>query len=95
MTLYAVFKAGSVFLQILDYAILAYCILSWFRPSFSFYYWLQNFIKPFVMPFRRLSAWIMRRTGVPLDFSCWFALIAISIIQRLWWQLYYILRVFV
>jgi len=92
MTLYKVFQAGSIFLQILDSAILLYCVLSWFRPNFSFYYWLQSFIRPFVTPFRRLSVWLMSRTRMPLDFSCWFAIIGLSIIERLWWRLYILLR---
>jgi len=91
MGLYYVFQAGSIFLRVIEYAILAYCVLSWFRPSFGFYYWLQGFIRPFIAPFRRLSVWLMRRTRMPLDFSCWFALIGLSIINRLWWRLYVLL----
>jgi len=91
MSLYNVFKAGSVFIRIIDSAILLYCIMSWFRPRISFYYWLESFIRPFLMPFRRLSMWLMSRTRMPLDFSCWFAIIALSIINSLWWRLFYLL----
>ena len=38
LTLYRVFQAGSYFLQIVDTAILVYVVLSWFRPSFRFFY---------------------------------------------------------
>ena len=92
LTLYRVFQAGSYFLQIVDTAILVYVVLSWFRPSFRFFYWLSNFVAPFIRPFRRLSEWIMVRTRSPLDFSCWFAIIGLQIINAVWWRLYYLLR---
>lgn len=92
MTLYKVFQAGSLFLRILDFAILLYCVLSWFRPRHSLYLWLEGFVYPFIAPFRRLNMWIASRTRIPLDFSCWFAIIGISIINSLWWRLYAILR---
>ena len=92
MTLYQAFQAGSWFLRILEYAILLYCVMSWFRPRNRFFFWLESFIRPFVAPFRRLSLWITSRTRMPLDFSCWFAIIGIGIIERLWIRLYYILR---
>jgi len=91
LSLYHVFTAVSIFLQVLDSAILLYVILSWFRPSFRAFYWLANFINPFVAPFRKLSQKIMLRTRIPLDFSCLFAMIAITIIERLWARLYVLL----
>ena len=91
LTLYHVFRAGSIFLQVLDAAILLYVVMSWFRPRIKFFFMLESFIRPFVMPFRRLSVWLMSKTRMPLDFSCWFAMIGISIIERLWWKLYYLL----
>lgn len=92
MTLYQVFQAGSIFLRIVEFAILLYCVLSWFRPRNQLYLWLEGFIRPFVAPFRRLSVWLMSRTRMPLDFSCWFAIIGIGIIESLWQRLYFILR---
>ena len=91
MTLYMVFRAGSIFLHVIDTAILVYVILSWIRLSNSLYLWLGSFIRPFVAPFRRFSVWLMRRTRMPLDFSCWFAMLGISIVERLWWRLYLLL----
>lgn len=91
ITLYQVYRAGSIFLRVLDGAIFVYVILSWFRPSFRAYYWLTRFIEPFVSPFRKLSVKIMTRTKVPLDFSCWFAMIAIAILERLWARLFLLL----
>lgn len=91
MTLYIVFRAGALFLRIIRAAILLYCVLSWFRPRNNLFLWLESFIRPFVAPFRRLSIWIVSRTRMPLDFSCWFALIGISIVHGLWWRLYALL----
>ena len=92
MTLYKVFQAGSAFLYVVRVAILVYCVLSWFRPRNHLFLWLETFTRPFVAPFRRFSVWLMSRTRMPLDFSCWFAIIGLSIIERLWWWLYRLLR---
>lgn len=91
MTLYLVFRAASIFLRVVDTAILLYVVLSWFRPRNSVYLWLESFVRPFVAPFRRLSVWISSRTRMPLDFSCWFAMIGISIVEQLLWRVYYLL----
>lgn len=92
MTLYRVFLAASTFLRVVDTAILLYVVLSWFRMRNRLYLWLESFVRPFVAPFRRLSVWISSRTRMPLDFSCWFAMIGISIVERLLWQIYALLR---
>ena len=92
MTLYQVFRAGSVFLVIVRYAILAYVVLSWVQLRGNAYLWLESFVRPFVAPFRRLSVWLMSRTRMPLDFSCWFALIGLTLLERVWWWLYRVLR---
>jgi len=84
LTMYTVYKTGSIFLRLISYAILAYCVLSWFRPQNRFFYALAKFVMPFVRPFRRLSMWITAKTKVPLDFSCWFALVGVSVIQSIW-----------
>ena len=92
MTLYKEFQAGSLFLTVIRWAILLYVILSWVRLRGNAYLWLESFVRPFVAPFRRLSVWLMSRTRMPLDFSCWFALIGLSLADGLWWKLYRILR---
>lgn len=91
-TLYPVFQAVSIFIRVIYYGILVFTIMSWFRPSNKFYMLLGRFVAPFVMPFRRLSMWIMRKTRISLDFSCWLAIIALSIVNQLWWRLYYLLN---
>lgn len=94
LSLYTVFSAVSYFLYAVRMAILVYCVMSWFRPRNRFFTWLGSFITPFVRPFRRVSMWITARTGIPLDFSCWFSLIGISLIERaLWWIYSLLLRI--
>ena len=91
MCLYGVFRAASVFLQILDFAIILYCVMSWFRPRNRFFDWLTQFVEPIMAPFRGISMWIMQKTGIPLDFTPVFAIIALNVIGNLLWRLYAIL----
>ena len=90
--LYTVFKAGSIFLHIITWAIFIYCVLSWFQPRFSLFFTLRNFIQPFISPFQRLSLKLIRYFRAPFDFTCWFAVIFYQIVNQLWWQLYWLLR---
>ena len=89
--LYEVFYAGYLFLRLICAAIVIYCILSWFRPTFRAFDLLRRFIQPFVSPFQRISLAVMRRFRAPVDFTCLFALIGYEIIERLWWRLYVLL----
>ena len=90
-SLYLVFRAVSIFIYVIRSAILVFTIMSWFRPRNGFYMFLGRFVAPFLMPFRRLSMLIIRKARIPVDFSCWFALIGLSLIDGLWWRLYYLL----
>lgn len=89
--LYSVFRAVSIFLRIIEWAIVAYCVLSWFRPRFKAFFLLRQFILPFVSPFQKLSMKFMRHFNAPVDLTCFFAIIAFQIIDRLWWRLYILL----
>ena len=89
--LYEVFYAVSIFLRLITWAIVAYCVMSWFRPQFQAYYWLRRFIQPFVSPFQKLSMAVMRRFNAPVDLTMLFAVLGYQIIQRLLWRLYLIL----
>ena len=89
--LYEVFYALSLFLRLITAAIFAYCVLSWFRPTFRAFDLLRRFIQPFVAPFQKLSLRLMRRFNAPVDFSCLFALLGYQIVQRLLWRLYFLL----
>ena len=89
--LYEVFYAGYLFLRLITAAILVYCILSWFRPTFRAFELLRRFIAPFVSPFQKLSMKVMRYFRAPVDFTCLFAIIGYQIVERLWWRLYILL----
>ena len=89
--LYQVFYAGYLFLRLITLAILVYCILSWFRPTFRAFDVLQRFIEPFVAPFRKLSIKLMGYFRAPVDFSFLFAMLAYQLLGRLWWRLYFLL----
>lgn len=91
VSLYNVFKAVSIFIYILEYAVLIYCVLSWFRPNFKLFYTLAQFIQPFLTPFQKLSMKVMRYFNAPVDFTCLFAVLGFSLINRLWWMLYRII----
>ncbi|MBR1558656.1 MAG: YggT family protein [Clostridia bacterium] len=96
LSLYTVFRAVSMFLSIIEWAIVIYCVLSWFQPRFRAFYLLRQFIQPFVSPFQKLSMKMSRYFNAPIDFTCLFAILGIQILQRLWWVLYRLLalRVF-
>ena len=89
--LYEVFYAGALFLKLITAAILVYCVLSWFRPTFRAFDWLRAFIQPFVAPFQKLSMKLSGMLNAPVDFSCLFAVIAYQVLERLWWRLYALL----
>ena len=89
--LYEVFYAGSIFLRLISAAILIYCVLSWFQPTFRAFYLLQRFIQPFLSPFQKLSWKVMRYFRAPVDFTCLFALIGYQVLERLWLRLYVLL----
>ena len=89
--LYIIFRTGSEVIRIIEYAMLIYCVLSWFQPRFKAFFMLRQFIQPFVSPFQKLSMKVTRYFGAPVDFTCLFAIIGIQIIERLWWRLYMLL----
>ncbi len=88
LSLYTVFRAVSMFLSIIEWAIVIYCVLSWFQPRFRAFYMLRQFITPFVSPFQKLSMKVSRYFNAPIDFTCLFAILAFQILERLWWRLY-------
>ena len=92
MTFYRIYQVGWAFLTILRAAIVIHWLLTLFNMRSAVTDWIGGFIAPFVTPFRRLSVWLMRRTNVPLDFTYVFALIGLSIVARLWYMLYVLIR---
>ena len=91
LSLFTVFRAVDWFLKLIEWAIVVYCVLSWFQPRFKAFFMLRQFIQPFVSPFQKLSMKVMRYFNAPVDFTCLFAIIGFQILQRLWWTLYRVL----
>lgn len=80
---YIIYRTVTMILSVMETVIFVYCILSWIAPQTQIFGFLQYLLEPFVRPFRPLGRWIMQKTGVPLDFSMMFLIIAIYIAQRL------------
>ena len=89
MTMFLVVRVANAFLHLVSLAILAYFILTllWFNNRLVEL--LARFIYPFVKPFRRPAMWVMRRTGLPLDFTLMFSMIGLEIVGGLVWRIYY------
>ena len=85
MILFQIHEGIQLFLTIIRYLILIYWVLSLFRPNFKAYFMLESFLAPLLRPFRVLSLKLMAkmRGGMMIDFSIWFALIALGIVSRL------------
>ena len=88
ISLYTVFRGVDLFLQIIEWAIVIYCVLSWFQPRFRAFFMLREFIQPFIAPFQKLSMKVTRYFNAPVDFTCLFAIIGIQILERLLWVVY-------
>ena len=88
MSMRDIINALQVFLRFLSFAMLVYWILTLLRFNNRLVELLAKFIYPFVRPFRRPAMWVMRRTGWPIDFTLWFAMIGINIVSELLWILY-------
>ena len=93
LSLYAVFRAVWTFLRVIEWAIIIYCVLSWFQPRFKAFYMLRQFILPFVSPFQKLAMKVSRYFNAPIDFTCFFAIIGYQIFERLWWWLYRVIAI--
>ena len=89
MSMYDVIHALQGFLRFLSFAMLVYWILTLLRFNNRLVELLAKFIYPFVRPFRRPAMWVMRRTGLPFDFTLWFAMIGINIVSELLYVLYF------
>lgn len=88
MSMRDIINALQVFLRFLSFAMLVYWILTLLRFNNRLVELLAKFIYPFVRPFRRPAMWVMRRTGWPIDFTLWFAMIGVNIVSELLLVLY-------
>ncbi len=88
--LYGVFLGISYFLQIIRYALLIYCVMSWILPPYhKAMRFLGRFIDPVLSPIRTLLFRIFPR--LPIDLSALAAFFVLDLIGRLLWQLFYLL----
>lgn len=91
--LYIIFRTGGEVIRIIEYAMLIYCVLSWFQPRQMWFYKFREFLQPFVAPFQGLAQKVMARLNAPIDFTFLFAILGYQILERLWWTLYRLLAV--
>ena len=89
MTMFLVVRVANAFLHLVSLAIFVYFILTLLRFNNRLVELLAKFIYPFVKPFRRPAMWVMRRTGLPLDFTLMFSMIGLEIVGGLLWRIYY------
>lgn len=89
MHMYHVVQAIQIFLRLLSAAMFVYWLLTLLRFNNRLVEILAKLIYPFVKPFRRPAMWVMRRTGLPIDFTLWFAMIGLNLVSELVYWLYY------
>lgn len=90
MALYGIFRGISMFLQVIYYALLVYCLLSWILPPYNkVMATLSRIVDPLLRPIRAVLFRIFPR--MPLDFSALVLFFLLNIVNRLLWQLYYLI----
>ena len=71
--------------RVLELAILAYCIMSWFvRPgtkAYDIYVKMAYYLEPMFKPAKKLLSRF--NINIPIDFSPWITMIFINIIYRI------------
>jgi uncharacterized protein YggT (Ycf19 family) len=78
-----VYQGCDIFLRILQYVLVAYCVMSWFAsPVNRVYVLLSRLSQPLVGPFRPLSSRLIRR-GLRFDISAIFAFLALYVVRQL------------
>ena len=86
--LYQIVQGLSMFLRIVRYILLAYCLMSWFvRPTNRFYQICQRMCDPLLAPFRPISRKLIEK-GFMIDISAILAFFALDIVERLIWWLF-------
>lgn len=87
MALYGIFRGISMFLQVVYYALLAYCILSWILPPYNkVMMFLARVTNPLLAPIRRVLFRLFPQSR--LDFSAFVLFLLLALLQQLIWRLY-------
>lgn len=90
MALYGVFRGISMFLQVIYYALLVYCILSWILPPYNrVMMFLGRITNPLLQPIRNVLFRIFPR--LPLDLSALVLFFLLNIVNSLLWRVYYMI----
>lgn len=90
--LYNVFRGISIFLLMIRYIVLAYCVMSWFvRPTNQLYVTVRNIVWPFLAPFRPIASRLFNM-GLRLDVTPLLAFLALDLAERLLWWLFALIR---
>lgn len=90
MALYGVFRGISMFLQVIEYVMLAYCLLSWILPPYhKVMAFLARFADPLLRPIRSVMFRIFPR--MPIDLSALVFFMLLRVVRQLLWQLFYLL----
>ena len=87
MILYRIYLGCYYFLEILRYALLIYCILSWFMPPWNK---VMQFLAKITDPMLNLIRPLMRRIfpNLPIDLSAIVIFFLIGLAERLLYRLY-------
>ncbi len=81
IVLLKVYQGIDIFLQILQYILVAYALLSWIvSPVNRFYQILSRMAQPLVAPFRGIATALIRR-GFRIDVSVLLALLVLSFLR--------------
>ena len=84
---YILLEAVYYFFNVLDIAILVYCIGSWFvRPGsklFDLWRKLGYYLEPLFRPAKILISKLKFMRNVPVDFSPWLTCILLGLVYRL------------
>lgn len=86
---YQILAGMSYFFRIINLALLAYCVMSFFARGTKLFALLDRLIAPLRRPFMPLTMWMAQR-GFPFDLSIIFIYIALSLVQSLLTQIVYI-----
>lgn len=78
---YSIVLGINYFLNVVSWALLVYCIMSWIvRPTNQFYILLSRFVAPLLAPFRPIARKLIER-GFMIDISVLLAFVAIRLLR--------------
>ena len=85
---YRIITGVNYFFRLVNLALLAYCVLSFFARGSRVYQFLDRLFEPLRRPFMPITMYLARR-GFPFDVSIILLWIALSMVQSLLTQIIY------